>query len=288
MGKRSGVGPRCAGLVLALAALAALPASANGPAAMRKQVESSMVVKGTIDIHADGSVAAHALEQPAKLPSGVVELINRSVPEWRFEPVQLRHGATHARADMSVRVVAKRIDEDSFIVEIRGAQFSQERPGEFVTSQKLAPPPYPRALAASGVGGVVYLIVKVGRSGEVEDVVAEQVNLYTLGSEVQVAQWRDQLAKASVRQAKRWRFTPPTTGEEAEKPFWLARVPVAYHIPDRHREPGYGQWQAYIPGPNLGNPWHDEGSSPGADAIASGSVRPVDSAFRLLTPLHEG
>ncbi len=288
MGKRSGVGALGAGLVLVLAALVAVPASASGPGAVRKQVESSMLVKGTIDINADGSVAGHRLEQPDKLPQGVADLVARAVASWRFEPVQLREGTTRARADMSVRVVARKVGEDNFTVQIRSARFGQERPDESVTGRKLAPPPYPRTLAASGVGGAVYLIVKVGRSGEVEDVVAEQVNLFTIGSEAQVAQWRDQLARATVNSAKRWTFNPPTRGPEADKPFWLARVPVEYHAPGRHRQPGYGQWRAYIPGPNHGNPWDNKEPSLGADAIASGSVQPFASAFRLLTPLQGG
>lgn len=271
-----------------LLAVVTLPAFAGGPGAVRKQVESSMLVTGTISINADGSVASHALEQPDRLPPGVVDLVTRAVQAWRFEPIQLREGEAHSRAVMSVRVVAKRVDEDSFIVEIRGARFSNARPGEFVTGDKISPPAYPRGLGASGVGGEVYLIVKVGRSGEVEDVVAEQVNLFTLGSESQIARWRDQLAKSAVRTARQWTFNPPTKGAYVDRPFWLARVPVAYHVMGRHRQAEYGQWQAYVPGPHLDNPWFRDESAPDADAIAAGNVQPVDNAFRLLTPVQEG
>ncbi|WP_223674413.1 energy transducer TonB [Novilysobacter selenitireducens] len=269
-------------------ALVTLPAFAGGPGAVRKQVESSMLVKGTIDVNADGSVAGHALEQPDKLPPGVVDLVTQAVRAWRFGPVKLREGEAYARAGVSVRVVAKKVDEDGFIVEVRGAQFSEARPGESVTADKMSPPPYPRGLGASGIGGEVYLIVKVGRSGEVEDVVAEQVNLFTLGSESQIARWRDQLAKSAVRAARQWTFSPPTKGAYVDRPFWLARVPVAYHVTGRHRQAQYGQWQAYVPGPHLGNPWYRDESAPDADAIAAGNVQPVDNAFRLLTPMQGG
>ncbi|MFD0738757.1 hypothetical protein ACFQZQ_05635 [Lysobacter koreensis] len=277
MGKRLWMG-----LVLACCAGAAW---ANGPAAVRKQIESSLLVEGSIDINADGSVAGYALEREAELPKGVVGVIGAAVPHWRFEPVALGDGKVRARTNMSLRLVAKQLDKDSFTLQIRGAQFAQpERPGEFVSSNGLPPPVYPSELGGRGIGGVVYVVAKVGRDGRVDDVVSEQVNLFTIGNVREMAHWRELLVRATLTGARRWTFNPPTRGEDADDSHWLVRVPVSY-TPYGHREPKYGEWQAYIPGPHMGNPWHSEKSGISADAVAGGGVYPLDGGPRLLTPL---
>lgn len=44
----------------------------------------------------------------------------------------------------------------------------------------MQPPAYPVNAFRGGATGVVYLLLKIGRAGKVEDVVAEQVNLTAL------------------------------------------------------------------------------------------------------------
>ncbi|MHB8913244.1 MAG: energy transducer TonB [Lysobacter sp.] len=261
-------------------------AGASGPGAVRKQVESSLLVKGTIDLHADGSVAGYALDNPGAVPEGIAALIADAVPLWRFEPVEISGGATRARATMSMRLVAKKMEGGDFTVQIRGAQFfGQERPGESVGSVKLVPPAYPAAAARSGVGGTVYTVVKIGRDGRVADAVAEQVNLRIIASESDMGRWRDLLAKAALRAVKHWTFRPPTLGDEVDAPYWSARVPVDFVAPDQ-RLPKDGQWQAYVPGPRQDIPWtSDDSDAGGADALAADGVYPVGGGPRLLTAL---
>jgi len=267
---------------------------AAGPGAVRKQVESSMLVTGTIDIEPDGSVSGHRLDQPEKLPKGVVLLIRRSTPDWRFEPVLVDGKAVKARARMSLRVVAKKIDQTSFNVEIRNASFGEEReaPGTQVESVGMKPPNYPRAAWSSGITGTVYLVVRIGRQGTVEDVVAEQVNLRVIGSERQMQQGRDLLAQAAVQAARHWTFKPPTLGVHAAEPFWSARIPVDFAFDDdpsisKHGQ--YGKWEAYVPGPRQLVPWILESAdSESPDAMMAGGVYQVGQGPRLLTPLGKG
>ena len=261
--------------------------SAGGPSAVRKQVESSLLVKGTIDLHADGSVAGYALDKPDAVPEGIVGMIARAVPMWRFEPIEITSGATRARANMSMRIVAKKTDSGDFNVQIRGAQFfGQERPGESVTSAKLQPPAYPEMAARSGVGGTVYTVVKIGRDGRVEDAIVEQVNLRVISNARDMEQWRAVLAKAALRAVKDWTFNPPTTGEEVGKPYWTARVPIEFVAPDQ-RLPTEDKWEAYVPGPRQTASWitQDSGAE-AADALAGGGVYPVGTGPRLLTALN--
>lgn len=275
MGKRFWMGLSCFGA-----------AWAGGPGAVRKQVESSLLVRGTIDLHVDGSVAGYALDNPDTVSEGIAGMIARTVPLWRFESVELSNGATRARAKMSMRLVARKIDNGDFSVQIRGVQlFGQQRPGESVYSVKLHPPAYPRLAAQNGVGGTVYTVVKIGRDGRVADAVAEQVNLRIITSENDVGSWRNLLAKAALRATKDWTFSLPTKGDEVGKPYWPARVPVDFVAPDQ-RQPKDGQWQAYVPGPRQTIPWRsDDRANETADAVAPGGVYPLGSGPQLLTAL---
>lgn len=275
------IGGMLLGLLLSGAAFA------EGPGAVRKQVESSLLVKGTIDIDADGRVLGHALERAGALPEGVARLIDNAVTQWRFEPVELREGTTRARAPMSLRIVAKRLDEDSFTVRIHGAQFGSYVPGEAPSSRQMAPPRYPRAAIYAGVGGTVYTVLRIGRDGRVEDAIAEQVNLRVIAGEAEMGRWRKVLAQAALQTARRWAFNPPTKGESVDAPHWSVRVPVDFIAPGQ-KKPEEHEWHAYVPGPRETIPWDPEASAMGADALAAGGVYPVGGGPRLLTQLGEG
>jgi len=261
-------------------------AFASGPAAVRQQIESSLLVKGTIDIKADGSVAGYALQPGKPLPSGIVAMLDRVVPQWRFEPIELSQGTTRGRATMSVRVVAKKLDADNFSIEIRGAKFGDDDEGQSGPGKNtLFPPRYPEQAARAGVSGTVYTVLRIGRDGRVEDAIAEQVNLRVVAGESAMQRWRDLLAKAAIRAAKEWTFEAPGKGIAVDAPYWSARVPVDFIAPG-FTLPDEGQWHAYVPGPRATIPWRTGESDTAADAVAGGGVYPLDGGPRLLTALN--
>jgi hypothetical protein len=264
----------------------------GGVAAIRKQVEASMLLTGTIEIAADGSVSGHALDHPDKLEAGVIGLVDRTLPTWRFEPVVEDGKAHRATAKMSLLLVANRLDADRFTMRIRSASFvdTNEAPGGKLSSKRLEPPRYPVDAFRDGVSGTTYAIVRVDRSGKVADVAVEQVNLRVTGSQTQMTVWRDAFAKATRLAARKWQFTPPATGKYVDAQFWSARVPVEYYVAVG-AERRYGKWQPYVPGPKQVVPWLD---SAGADvasspeALAAGGVYQLGAGPHLLTPLGEG
>lgn len=270
---------------IAFAACAGL-ALAGGPGAVRKQTEASMLITGMIDIERDGHVGKYEVDQAEKLPPAATGLIAKAVPAWKFQPVVVDGKPVRARTRMSVRIVAKSVGEDRYEVRVASASFGEGgEPGEFVSSKDLKPPRYPEVAALNGVRGTVYVVVRIGRDGRVEDAIAEQVNLKVVDSEVGMTRWRNSLAKSAVLGARKWTFNPPTKGEEAGKPFWLARVPVDFFLNDE-KPVQYGQWEAYIPGPRQDTPWLGAmDASLGADAVAAGGMHPIGSGPTLLTPL---
>lgn len=253
---------------------------------VRDRVESSLLVKGDIYLAADGSVLSHALDHADKLPPGVVDMVARAVPHWRFEPVVLDEGHTRARARMSVRVVASRLDDDHFRVEFRNAHFGQAREsGDSVKIDgEMAPPLYPHLAAAAGVGGTVYLVLRIGPDGTVQDVATEQVNLRIVASEHALTRWRNLLGGAAMDRAKDWRFVVPTGGQQAGESSRVVRVPVDF-VMGRGGLPEEFEWNTYVPGPRPLIPWVDPASRIRGDALAAGGVYSEQDALELLTPL---
>lgn len=270
---------------IAFAAFAGV-ALASGPAGVRKQTEASMLVTGTVDIEPDGRVGGYRLDQAEKVPQAATGMLDKVVTAWKFQPITIDGKAVKARAQMSLRIVARPLGEDRYAVRVASANFGEDgNPGEFVSSKDLKPPRYPEVAALSGVRGTVYVVVRIGRDGRVEDAIAEQVNLKVVDSEAGMTRWRSSLAKSAVLGARQWTFTPPTQGEEAGKPFWLARVPVDFLLHDE-KPVQYGQWEAYIPGPRQSTPWLGAmDASLGADAVAAGGMHPIGAGPKLLTPL---
>lgn len=249
-----------------------------------RKVESSLLVNGTIDITADGSVAGYTLKDSEKLPSGIKSMVARVVPQWRFEPTRLGEGATSVRAAMSLRFVAKELEDKTYAIAIRSAHFDNDQPGENPSARIMMPPKYPGQAALDGIGGTVYTIVRVGRDGRVEAVIAEQVNLRMVAGEDELRRCREMLADAALRAAKHWTFQPPTKGESVDAPYWLVRIPVDF-VPWGSEGPKDHKWQAYVPGPRAKVTWRKDDAGTGVDAVAAGGVYSLDGGPRLLTSL---
>jgi hypothetical protein len=284
------------GLVLLVGSSTAL--ADEGRQAVRKQIESSMLVAGMIDIGEDGSVSAYTIDRAGDLPEGVIKIVDRNVPNWRFVPIRVDGKAVKAKTRVNLLLVAKKFDESSFAVSIRSASFGGEDAGsgadgaatsDTISAAKMSPPRYPDAAVQTGVQGTVYLALRIGRQGNVEDAIVEQVNLRVIGTETQMTRSRELLARASLNKARSWTFNAPKTGKEADLDFWSVRVPVDYTF-DREPSSPYGQWVAYVPGPRAEIPWILEpiDASYSPDSLAAGTVYQIGSGPRLLTPLDKG
>lgn len=278
----------------AMVPLAAVAAPGSSPSEVRKQAESSLLVSGHVDIETDGTVSAVAIDHEEKLPPGVIQFVRANALRWAFEPVERDGKVVKARAPMSLRVVARKQDDGNYQIALRGVSFERydEKDPESVVPVDRKAPRYPELALRNGASGTVYLAVKVGRDGKVEDVVAEQVNLRIVASEGDMRRLRELFAKSSIDAARRWTFRPPTQGKVAALPYWNVRVPINYSLqmqPIESRDDDYGQWITYIPGPWTPAPWSRgaAGAAFSPDTLPDGGVYMADgSAPRLRTPLQ--
>jgi TonB family protein len=283
-------------VALLLGLLVAFACHAGGPGAVRKQIESSMLVTGWVLIDPDGSVTKLEIDGQEKLPAGVVKLIEQGGASWRFEPVLIDGVARKAKARMSLRVVAKKVDADLYQLSIRSGYFGEEAqtPEEYVARPDaikpltMKPPFYPENAARMGGRGTVYVVLKIARDGSVQETFAEQVNLQVIGSENQMASMRTIFSKAALSAAKKWTFQPPVAGGSPNETGWVVRVPVEFQFHGYER-PTYGQWDSYVPGPTQRAPWDANAMDEQApDAMIAGMLYDARNSLRLLTPLHPG
>lgn len=262
----------------------------RAPEEVRKQIVVTMLVTGTVDIERDGSVSGHAVDKAGALPRLVVQLVDKAIAAWRFEPVVAAGQAVAVRNPFSLRVVGNQGDDGDFALTISGVSFGKDNEGIPTKRGRLAPPRYPAGMARGGIGGTVYLILRIGRDGNVEDVAARQVNLRVAARPAEMERFRNEFADVCVSKARQWKFDPPTQGGDVDAASWSVQVPVDFYAPDRP-PPGYGQWEAYVPGPRLAVPWRDnaDDARDPVDAIAAGGIySDNDTGPRLLTPAGQG
>jgi hypothetical protein len=286
--KRGLLGILC--LMLSGAVLAA------GPYAVRKRVQASMLVTGSLVVAGDGSVKSYVIDKPEQLPKSVVSLIQKSVPTWQFEPVVRDGQPVLAKAAMSLRVVAKPEGDGNYSLAIGGSHFGQPASwtnndgGKAITGGLREPPNYPMDAARARASGTVYVVLRVNRQGLVDQSAAEQVNLDMVASDAEMGRWRNVLADAALRAARHWTFNPPTVGREAAQSAWVVRVPITFSLHGRgapRSADKYGSWHAYVPGPRNVPAWVDKSRmAASADAIAAGSISEVGRGLRLAKPIN--
>ncbi|WP_282247021.1 TonB family protein [Stenotrophomonas sp. PS02300] len=257
--------------------------------AVRETAEASMTLTGKIDIGTDGHVTSFQLDHADKLPADLAAFVQRQVQAWQFRPAVENGTAVATQTPVTLRLLSQSSpDGAGDTVRVAGASFSKYDPDDTsrVTSSEIRSPTYPKTLAAMRAKGEVLLLLKVGRDGTVDDVVAEQVNLRVVGKESQMRQVRNEFARASVSTARSWTFRPPTTGKLKDAESWTVRIPVRYMMGERTP---YGTWEAYIPGPRERAPWRTSqaGAEAAPDLLAAGGIymADLDDGPRLLTPL---
>ena len=277
----------CAMLVLALPTLA----DASG-----KSLDASMVAIGTITVNPDGTVRGYTLDKQDKLPPYVVGLISQTVTAWTFKAVISAGKPVPAEADMSLRIVAHQTDDDHATVRIVGANFGcdaarEEQSAGCSANEWIRPltrvkPSYPMNLAMADVGGIVYVVLEVGKDGNVTNAAVRQVNLRARMGPHDSDMARTEFSEVSLSAARKWTFRVPTRGREATKDHWVVVIPVVFNA-QRTDHVQYGEWMAYVPGPMRVIPWAQEhervASSDGGDAIPDGAVFQMDPRFVLLT-----
>lgn len=257
---------------------------------IRKTAEATMLVTGSIEVMPDGTVHDYTIDRPEKIPPLVVDLIKNNVPNWKFRRDD--HVEAIFRAKMSLRIVAKQVDDQHDSIAISSASFGDAdatRTNQVFPKKGLRSPRYPQEAIMERVGGTVFLSMRVGKTGQIEDIAVEQVNLSAYGNEMQMRHYRKLLGDAALDAIKTWTFELPTTGKHVNDAYWDVRMPIAFdiNVPGKSDEDTYGKWHAYIPGPRESIPWAKSSPfSSSSDAIPENRLSQADQPLQLMTALN--
>lgn len=280
----NGIGSALLALVLATTLGGASAGNARG---VRKAVESSMLVTGSVTIRPDGTVQSHELDPKLALTPDIQTLVGNAARRWTFEPVKVDGKAVTARVPMSLRLVAKPAGQEGrYNVGVGSVRFGWVDASTAGSIKTMLPPSYPKSALQMGGKGTVYLLVRVDDAGRVLDAEVEQVNLRVVGTTHQMETLRKDFGQACVRAVRKWTFTPPTAGPDAGAATWVGRVPIDFVLSDEKRAVP-GQWDTYVRGPRKTDiPWAEAqlraAGSP--DALPEGGVYPLGNGARLLDP----
>ncbi len=278
--------------LLMLCALLACSPLAPAQHKAYKEVESSLLVTGTIDVTPAGDVATYALKESGKLPTGIVDMVASVAPHWKFEPIALQDKAI-SRSEMSLLFIAKKQENGKFSLTLRSAYFMAPAPTAkeerlSIDKTNFKPPVYPLSLQNDGVTADVYVAVKVGRDGRLIDADVMQIDLRKVGSQPQLRRWRNAFERSALAAASLWTFLVPAAGADKDKPYWVGTVPLSYTFDAE--PPAYGTWRTYVPGPYTAIPWMNEQSVADRDpgAMSPNTFHAEGESRRLLTPLDGG
>lgn len=257
---------------------------------LRRQAEASMVLTGDITVDAHGAVSGYRIDHAGQVPVDVRRLLDQSIPHWVFEPPQHDGQPVAAHTPMSLRVVAAPQADGDFTLSVTGTWFGEKVAADpqGISVRRQVVPTYPQELAREGVSGTVYLLLDIGRDGEVRQVAAEQVDLDVIGEPPQMAAWRKALAASAMSAFRRMLYNVPARGSLAQRDHWIVRVPVAYSLVGGPvASVAYGHWAVYLPGPRNLVAWAEQPGDNPADALPGEGIYTGQPALHRLLAQHD-
>lgn len=265
-------------------------AQARVPAAVMEQARVSMLIKGMLDISAQGRVEAIAIDDAQAYESALLDGVRQQIAQWEFEPIQHDGQPVPFRTPMTLRLVGQRDAGDGMKVHIASSSFQRLDRADSsevrMVEGGMKPPRYPRQAFMAGYTGNVYLLLQVDRSGAVVQAAADRVDLTRAGRENEMERARHLLEQASVQAARQWKFQVPTSGENAQAEHWQLRVPVRFTFGEDVPADKPGHWQPYIPGPRQHIEWAADRGRGYNSALAASQIQMVDGSGPVLkTPL---
>jgi hypothetical protein len=279
------------GVILLLAWMSLAHAARTPDDDVLKIVEQCMRVSGEVSVDAQGNVISYELGHRDKLPDGVERYLDAVIPGWKFEPPVADGKSLAIINRMDLLLVAKSRGDGTFRLELRSSTFHPlEQAGYEVETAEFSPPHFPNLAARFGVTGTVYLVLRIGVDGRVEDAAAEQVNLRNIAGDRELEQWREFFARTTIKHARRhWAFRPPRKGELADDGAWDIRISVNYQLGEIV-EDSVGKWDVYIPGPRHRVPWVSVEDKVPLESLANGVLYPIGQAggLKLMVPPEEG
>ena len=280
--------------VLSLALCAPLAAVAADGVASERLI--TMRLEGRLTVDAEGRVRDYHIR--SKMPAPVKALLDKAIPNWRFEPVLVEGKPVVAESPMRLLVagveegdkVRLRIDNVLFRANTR-EEFAAQRAewaahDVHIVPAKLPPPSYPQKLEDAGAEGIVLLALRLTADGRVaESWVMQSSLLNATGRSVDLERNRARFERSALAAAEAWRFEVKAKDGAAltAKAMTLA-VPVEFTFRNVKEGSSFaGTWRREFRGPNRPVPWlaGDDGETIGASDLGNGEMLTGTPRLRL-------
>lgn len=155
-----------------------------------------------------------------------------------------------------------------------------------ISRRRLLTPEYPPELFRAGVGGIVQLVIRVGRDGRTEEVLSRQTALHDVrGTDFVMRKAARLMEDSAVRAATGWTFNVQLRTETPDPSDLTVTVPVVYIPDESERRPDQTAsgtppvlWRAEVRTARRSIPWLSgtEGERmAGASDLRSGEMFPV-------------
>lgn len=261
--------------------LALLLAVCLVPAALARSASDIVYdrqVSGDLEINPDGSVRSHRFDDK-RLAGDLRQALDRHIAGWRFEPITTPEGKPAiGTTRFTLGLKAEPLDRERMRMRIANVWFGVPQ-----ARGRLRPPVYPVEALQARLSARVVLVLRLDAEGKVEQVHVEQVGLGAKAPNEHIAEsWRERFAQVAAANAKRhWRFNLTELVGDAPRAGTSVRVPVDFVIGEQRG------WTAFVMGPYRPVPWVDGQSMAGqGDALRNGELQPLDSRFKLTTPVE--
>ena len=280
---------RSAAFALLLSLCTLIP-EAHAQFTAMKQIESSLLVTGTVDVDASGRVLGYAVDEPEKLPQAILSMTARIAPQWRFEAAE---GVPTQRLAMRLMFVSKKLDDTRYEITLRSGNFEKSGLGPAshlrVDPDHFVAPRYPALWEQAGVTGQIFVALRIDRDGRPPDFAVTRINMRAITSQPKLQRLRTAAAKSVLAEAPNWRFLLPVEELATDKQSWTGTLPISYWF--EGQEPRYGTWMPYVAGPYTPAPWAEEdakSADQSQEALPSGAFHSTTDSRRLISPLQGG
>lgn len=228
-------------------------------------------VSGEIAIDHQGAVYDYKIH--TILTPEVKKIVEDSVRQWRFEPVQRDGKPVYAKSGMFLTLAALPA-ENGYRLRIDKVRFVGTR-----KAVSTMPPGFPIEALRMRVNAAVLVAVRVDAEGNVlEAMVAQSSMSGSRGTELRGSAVRKKFEVASVEAAKRWKFEPAdlAAGDPAETTLVLS-------VTFTTEGAGYLRgWRAAGAGPSNLIPWLPADKQQfDATGLKDGEALALDSPMRL-------
>ncbi len=228
-------------------------------------------VKGEISVDRNGSVRGYEIK--TALTPEITSLLDRSVRQWKFEPM-LRDGApAYVRNDMYVSLVAAKVSE-GYRLRIERVRFGGTR-----KARRMDPPRYPMEALRKGLSATVLVALRISPKGDVlEAAVAQSALTGVKASQRAADNWLGEFDRMALAAAKRWKYeaADPAAGDMPET---TQLVPVEFTVDSPVAPEGWQYASAGIAHPI---PWlPPQSQAYDATGLKQGESLALDSSLKL-------